>query len=180
MIARFMLGMVGAAGSFDFEYNIGDTGPAGGIIFYRSRQGFFSGPTQSDLYHYLEAWTSDVDGGSGVPWSGNTSTLVGTSTSLDAGYKNTVDAVAQNSTANRAITLSRLSRGGFSDWFLPSKDELFEMWSQRAAIGGFASDVYWSSSEFNGTSVWRQLFPTGTQNTQTKTTNAKVRPIRGF
>ncbi len=49
-----------------------------------------------------------------------------------------------------------------SDWFLPSKDELNQMWVNLGSlgIGGFAVDIYWSSSEDVGGSgnAWDQSF----------------------
>jgi hypothetical protein len=36
------------------------------------------------------------------------------------------------------------SYGGFTGWFLPSKDELNAMYTNRTAIGGFVSDWYWA------------------------------------
>ena len=46
-----------------------------------------------------------------------------------------------------AVICGDLVLGGYSDWFLPSRDELFKMYLNKFAIGGFANDYYWSSSE---------------------------------
>ena len=37
--------------------------------------------------------------------------------------------------------------GGYSDWYLPSKDELTQLYINRVAIGGFTTYYYWSSTE---------------------------------
>jgi hypothetical protein len=48
--------------------------------------------------------------------------------------------------------------GGFSDWYLPSKDELNQLYINRVAIGGFASNGYWSSTEFDSYDARDQAF----------------------
>ena len=48
----------------------------------------------------------------------------------------------------------------YDDWYLPSKDELNELYTNRAAIGGFSGEDYWSSSGVVD-SAWAQLFPNG-------------------
>ena len=49
------------------------------------------------------------------------------------------------------------SLNGYDDWFLPSKDELDELYLNRLVVGGFAG-AYWSSSEVDGNFAWRQSF----------------------
>ena len=74
-------------------------------------------------------------------------------------------------------------------WFLPSKDELNEMWlySQvggfNTATYGFASDDYWSSSQFSASSAWNQSLANGAQfgaGGLKSFTSVRVRPIRSF
>ena len=74
-----------------------------------------------------------------------------------------------------------LATGGHTDWFLPSTDELNELFVNRAAIGNFSSAYYWSSSE-NGTSyAWTQNFDSGFQaNSSSKTNTYRVRCVRAF
>jgi hypothetical protein len=48
---------------------------------------------------------------------------------------------------------------GYDDWFLPSRDELSELYKNRAKIGGFVStSKYWSSSEAVYNSAYCQDF----------------------
>ena len=71
--------------------------------------------------------------------------------------------------------------GGYSDWFLPSKDELNELYKNRVAIGGFDNDYYVSSSEVGKSGVWCQEFQNnGEQDAYTKTGYYRVRAVRYF
>ena len=76
------------------------------------------------------------------------------------------------------------SYGGYDDWYLPSKDELNLMYKNlhRDGLGSFASDSsYWSSSEYDEGSAWRQDFDFGSQYGYYYRSNAyRVRPVRAF
>ena len=41
-----------------------------------------------------------------------------------------------------------LSYGGYEDWYLPNKEELYKMYQERVLIGGFSNAYYWSSTEY--------------------------------
>jgi hypothetical protein len=71
---------------------------------------------------------------------------------------------------------------GYSDWRLPSKDELNELDVNlyQIGVGGFASTYYWSSSELDLTSAWNQHFVYGYQNNFNKSTTLYVRAVRAF
>ena len=75
-----------------------------------------------------------------------------------------------------------LVEGGFSDWYLPSKDELNKLWLSKDAIGGFSNDYYWSSTEFDSNNAWLQSFFNGGQFDGAKNTPFpySVRAIRSF
>jgi hypothetical protein len=51
----------------------------------------------------------------------------------------------------------------FSDWYLPSKDELVLMYNQLhiLGLGGFANDWYWSSSQVYPQDAWLMFFGNG-------------------
>jgi hypothetical protein len=74
--------------------------------------------------------------------------------------------------------------GGQSDWFLPSKDELNQMYinlhSASTPLGGFSAGYYWSSSEFDGNLAWCQVFAFGSQFNRNKLNTYYVRPVRAF
>jgi hypothetical protein len=69
---------------------------------------------------------------------------------------------------------------GYSDWYLPSKDELNKLYLNRASIGGFVNTGYWSSSETSTTNAWLQSFFTGAQISNEKFYGNYVRAIRAF
>ena len=73
--------------------------------------------------------------------------------------------------------------GGFTDWYLPSKEELNKLYLNRTAIGGFSPAYYWSSTSTDGASfrIWLQAFTNGYQTyTNNIYSDASVRAIRTF
>lgn len=72
----------------------------------------------------------------------------------------------------------------FSDWRLPTKDELNRIYLQKNIIGGFSSDSYWSSScsfeESIAHVAWYQNFVNGNQDTGNKPIPFRVRAVRAF
>ncbi len=156
-------------------YNIGDTGPAGGTIFYVNTN------AASDGWTYLEAASQDHD--VTVPWGA--AVTVNTGTAIGTGESNTamiVTALGDNGgTAYAAKICNDLVLDGYDDWFLPSKDELNELYKQKDSVGGFASDSYWSSSEASLSKAWTQDFSTGYLDDFYAKINAfNVRAVRAF
>jgi hypothetical protein len=50
-----------------------------------------------------------------------------------------------------AKRVANLTEGGYNVWYLPSIDELTELYKQRAVVGGFnETGKYWSSSAIDG------------------------------
>ena len=76
--------------------------------------------------------------------------------------------------------------GGWVSWWLPSKDELNEMYSTIGPnsplgnVGGFANVYYWSSTESNEHIAWLQDFNNGLQGEFWKTGRVNVRAVRAF
>ena len=73
-----------------------------------------------------------------------------------------------------------LKENGYNDWYLPSKEELNQLYLNRSAVGGFASGVYWSSTEVSANNAWSQHFGNGNQIDYSKDVEWRVRPVRAF
>ena len=72
---------------------------------------------------------------------------------------------------------------GKSDWRLPSKDELDQMYKNKNSMPSgekFASKWYWSSSERAATLAWFQFFSDSSQYATNKTTKQYVRAVRSI
>jgi hypothetical protein len=135
----------------------------------------------ANVQHGLIATAADIStvaqwGCQGTGISGAGGTAIGT------GNQNTIDIMAGCATAGIAAKLcGDLVQGGYSDWYLPSKDELNKLQINRSAIGGFASVGYWSSTEYDDNGAWYQSFGSGTQDVYDKNVTAfYVRAIRAF
>ncbi|MDB4127097.1 hypothetical protein N9580_03720, partial [Flavobacteriales bacterium] len=154
---------------------IGDT-YQGGIVFYLDSLGggLIAAPFDQSI--------------GGHEWGCSFDTISGANgTSFGTGAQNTIDIVNANCTpftpgyGIAANVCDTLTLGGYSDWFLPSKDELNEMYSNKNSIGGFVnSSHYWSSSEANNTSAWTHHFAGWGSSQSGKLSNLEVRAIRAF
>ena len=104
----------------------------------------------------------------GVAWTNFTDTLIGATaqgTALGTGQANTAAIVAQtienqHCVAGAAYICDNLVEGGYSDWYLPSKDELdklYLLYMTYTSVGESGNfnpsgyyQAYWSSSESTG------------------------------
>ena len=149
---------------------VGDT-YQGGIVFYidGSCGGLIAAPSDQS--------SSAEWGCKGVNITGAEGTAIGT------GAQNTIDILAECSTSNIAADVCRdLTLDGYSDWFLPSRYELAEVYSNlySAGIGGFASNYYWSSSEVNASNAVIHHFGNNWVISANKEASVYVRAIRAF
>ena len=153
-------------------YAVGDTGPAGGIVFYDKG-------SYSDGWRFLEAAKSNQ--ATSAEWGGYGTSVGETSTGIGSGKANTEKIVQALGDGNYAAKIcDDLVLGGQDDWFLPSKDELNELYKQKSTVGGFTSSTYWSSSEASSGKAWGQDFYNGSQYDTTKDYGRRVRAVRAF
>lgn len=181
-------------------YNLRDRGPAGGWIFYINPN------YKTDGWRYLEAAPEDqsnssnwINSGSSpnpqTTENGNTKSIIG------SGIANTDAIINQTNHISSAAKLCKDYRGGgYSDWFLPSADDVKEMcWVLHSRmyngttgednpaygsnrVGGFNDYYYWSSSEQSSNNAYVCWFNNGEMTTAPKstTTNLNVHAIRAF
>jgi hypothetical protein len=163
----------------------------GGIVAYILRPG--DNGYDANVQHGLIAASSDQSDGTnwncreglwgGSALSGASGTLIGT------GNQNTIDIMAGCSKSGIAARLcGDLVLAGYSDWYLPSKEELARLYDNKKLIGGFAEECYWSSSQnftigssySYGTDAWIEWFDDGTQDGGDAKLSPRVRAIRSF
>jgi len=170
----------------DGPFNIGDMGPAGGIIFFD--KGSFS-----DGWRYQEAAPADLDRQypvsterfdakdcfeRGLGWGKkNTAEVMKIAMTKGGGF-----GWAAHATVNYSVN-------GFKDWFIPSRDELNFMYGNLHlnGKGNFRNDTYWSSTAFHlhgwGHRFMPQNFANGKQldyNEGDFQNLHRIRPIRQF
>jgi len=131
---------------------------------------------------YLIAASSNVGQ---FEWGCNGTTIGGTTTSYGSGSTNTNAIVAGCATTTiGAYQCDNYTSGGFSDWFMPSLNELVVLYNNRVAIGNFPTTPvvgYWSSSESGIGNAHRIRFDTGAQSTNfTKDQAFHIRCVRAF
>lgn len=142
----------------------------GGIIFWLDANG----------QHGLIAATADQS--TSIHWYNGTFTVTNAvRDGIGAGKFNTERIIAtQDVGAYAAQICANYQGGNYGDWYLPSKYELNLLYLQKTVVGGFASDAYWSSSEYSSTTAWVQYFSNGGQDYYYKYYTARVRAVRAF
>jgi hypothetical protein len=161
-------------------YEIGKTGPAGGIVFHVTDGG----------RHGLEA--AHEDQSSGVAWgcSGvdvpdtNYITSVG-DPDPNTGAHNTQAIVGVESCAGGAadVASSYMGPNGITTgWYLPNKQELNLLYLQavEGTVVGFDGATYWSSSQFISIAAWVLRFSDNTPYADIKNGALGVRAVRAF
>jgi hypothetical protein len=129
----------------------------------------------------------------GIQWYNGSNIITGaTGTAIGTGSANTTAIIANQGASETAYAagLARAYRGGgYTDWFLPSKDELNQMFLNQTTInntattnGGsnFSINYQWSSTEYDSTRAFMQFFNGGAQGELSKSGTYHVRAVRAF
>lgn len=145
----------------------------GGIIFYIDPSG----------QHGLIAAQFDAE--KKLEWYPGSKIIAGAySTGIFKGKDNTqkiVDKLGEGTYAAQYCAI--LDHDGYSDWYLPSKDELDLLYQayKNDVIPGFAHAYYWSSTEISNKDVYYKSFWDGQSYVDIKGNHPnKVRAIRSF
>jgi uncharacterized repeat protein (TIGR02543 family) len=127
-------------------YNIGDTGPGGGLVFYGKN---LDSTSSYPDWVYMEAAPASTNSvKKWGPWCLDVITTI----DLGKGLENTQTLTASSTATDAAHYCANLVSGGYSDWFLPSRTELIWMAENlhKKGLGDFNdtdnSGGYWSSS----------------------------------
>jgi hypothetical protein len=134
-----------------------------------------------------------ADQSTGLKWclpAFNAATASANGIALGTGLANTNAIVAQNAVGVGYAaglcddyTNADTGTGVYSDWYLPSQDELAKLRINRVAVGGFSNADYWTSSQAAASPsdrVFYQTFTDGSQAFATKTNGFRVRAVRSF
>tara|TARA_Y100000589_G_scaffold329363_1_gene375665 strand:- start:1310 stop:1993 length:684 start_codon:yes stop_codon:yes gene_type:complete len=170
--------------SGNWDLQVGDL-YQGGMVFYideSQMHGFISAPSTIGEFEW-GCYDVNVIGAEGI--------------AIGSGYQNSIEILNNDcelySPEEGEITASQAADAyeneGYSDWYLPSKDELYEMYitigngGPDGNIGGFSNGWYWSSSEHNqdvNDLAWGMSFYNNNMDHYAKYSKGKVRPIRSF
>lgn len=143
----------------------------GGIIFYIDSTG----------QHGLIADTADLP--TATWWNGRDTVTGAAAISIGSGKSNTREIVAAQGDSGRyaARECKRSKRSGYTDWFLPSKAEAFQMYVRHSVLPGIRKHhYYWTSSESDSQQAWAQAIYYGDQFLIYKYEVNSVRAIRAF
>ena len=145
---------------------------------------------QGGLYTFTDSGyayiTAATDQSTSAPW-GCQGTLIAeglTPEAIGEGVINTASIVAGCATSGISARLAdQLVLNGFSDWFLPSLDELLEVYTNLASagLGSFVNQSYWSSTQADAAQAYTVDMNNGNPNFHNKSqTNRHTRAMRRF
>ena len=165
------------------EYVAGDVGPAGGYIFYVNPN------FATDGWRYLEA--APYDQSAGAKWGCFRTAIQGArGSAVGTGRQNTRDILAACTDPTTAAHLcANLKVNGVGGWFLPSRDELIQLYKNLRATNAVDfgdrnvgdNFSYWASTQLTADMAAHIDFPdAGRPHFDDKDFPRRVRAIRAF
>jgi len=159
----------------------------GGIVFYIFKEGDL-GYTAGEVHGIISSKIDQKwEGSDRIVWCSQENMISGADgTEVGTGLQNTLDILADCNSAGIAAKLTsdyELIENGvtYDDWFLPSKDEMDELYSNKDTIGGFSVYFYWSSTEVSSEKAWSINYTNGLPNERySKKSTMLVRAVRYF
>jgi len=133
--------------------------------------------------HYLEVAPENVE--IRLRWSTatnrqNVPNVAGTSQVIGSGRQNTALILAVDVTAPAALACRNLSNNRLNDWFLPSRNELNQLYRNRVLVGNLETGFFWSSSQYNFGKAFAHYIEFNIQYEGYKDNVKDVRPVRAF
>lgn len=122
---------------------------------------FTTSPFSSFKFNGETIYVYPTDNGSSV-W-GPVGITTGAISTTD-GSSNTIY-IRNNVDTSAARVCADLVAYGYSDWYLPSSEELNYIYQNKTIIGGFANAEYWTSTETSNNNAASQNFQNGAQST---------------
>ncbi len=165
------------------KYKVGDTGPAGGIIFYLNPN------AKADKWTYLEVGKSDISSSTPGQYKFKWGPILeecGTGEKIGDGLNNTKQLSAKDPSheAASAVYGKDLYGNKYEDWFIPSRDEIKLLYeSIKSGIlnpESFSPDYYWTSSEEGDSGAWKISLLDGIPLIESRINACRIRPVRRF
>ena len=161
-------------GTTDQTLSVGDNYQGGKVAYILA-----SGDPgyEANIQHGLIITKDDIS--SGAEWGCYSILITGASESaIGKGNQNTIDIMAGCATSGIAARLcGNLINGGYSDWFLPSKDEFEKIWLNKDRLG-IIGNGYWTSTQMMQFGAWCTVI-TGSGNGP-KSQLLNIRAVRNF
>ncbi len=188
-----------------YGYKVGDVGPGGGWIFYDAGKEITTVYTEADgidvtlTWRYLECGTYDCGSPGKFRWDWVDDHIAfDTEKKVGAGWRNTQMLLPlalfekDDYPPFYQCSIYRTTENGvtYDDWFLPSLEELKQIYSvfcdkssqyyNEDRKNSFKEVSYWSSSSYGSNRAWSVNFANGNVGSHDREWSNAVRPIRAF